>query len=140
MEESAASSEEISATIAEIDNNVSDIAEKVKHGSEISNHIISRAMTLKKEATTSTEKAKDIYHNVRLNMEKAIEDTKKLLHKSVYLQNTILSITEQTNLLALNAAIEAARAGESGKGFAVVADEIKNYPKNLLKQLEEFKR
>lgn len=124
MEESAASSEEISATIAEIDNNVSDIAEKVKHGSEISNHIISRAMTLKKEATTSTEKAKDIYHNVRLNMEKAIEDTKTITQISIF-ADTILSITEQTNLLALNAAIEAARAGESGKGFAVVADEIK---------------
>ncbi len=124
MEETAASSEQITATVAEIDSNVGTIADKAKEGATISNQISDRAVTLKKEAMDSAGNAKTIYNSVRGKMENAIEQTNTISQISL-LAETILSITSQTNLLALNAAIEAARAGEAGRGFAVVADEIR---------------
>lgn len=124
MEETAASSEEITATVAEIDFSVSTITDKAKEGASISNQINERAVVLKKEALESDRNAREIYHDVREKLEKAIEQTETISQIGV-LADTILAITGQTNLLALNAAIEAARAGEAGRGFGVVADEIR---------------
>ncbi|ULO05786.1 methyl-accepting chemotaxis protein [Paenibacillus sp. 19GGS1-52] len=124
MEETAASTQEMTAAIHEIENNVRTISGRVKEGAEVSGQITERALALQHDANESTENAKRIYESVRIDMEKAIEQSNSISEINV-LADTILSITSQTNLLALNAAIEAARAGEAGRGFAVVAGEIR---------------
>jgi methyl-accepting chemotaxis protein len=97
MEQVAAGSEELNASVREI----------------------SEAMVKSKETAMSAvdKVAKADSEARRLN------DAAQAMSGIVEL---IGNITGQINLLALNATIESARAGEAGRGFAVVASEVKS--------------
>jgi methyl-accepting chemotaxis protein len=92
----ARATEELAASINEIDRQVADVRGVVEQASRTADATDGTIRSL-------ADKARDIGEVVAL----------------------IQSIAAQTNLLALNATIEAARAGEAGRGFAVVAAEVK---------------
>ena len=104
----ASASEELTASIKEINRQVMDSAAMAKD-----------AVTLSEQTThTMTE----------------LSDASDKIGHIIGLINDIAS---QTNLLALNATIEAARAGDAGKGFAVVATEVKNLASQTAKATED---
>ena len=137
MEETAATTEEINTSTYEIKKAVDSISKKAEEGTIISKEVAVRANKLKENAISSTEKANDIYTDVKKDLDLAMEQI-KTVQKIDLLADTILQITNQTNLLALNAAIEAARAGDAGRGFAVVADEIRKLAEQSSKAISDI--
>ena len=124
MEQSAAVTQEINATTQDIESAVNSISSRASEGALTTNEISLRASKLKQDALLASKNTNNVYNNVKIELQSAIEKSQAVSQIEILAQ-AILQITEQTNLLALNAAIEAARAGESGRGFAVVADEIR---------------
>ncbi|WP_417790344.1 methyl-accepting chemotaxis protein [Terasakiella pusilla] len=105
----ASSTEELSASIAEI-------SQQVTSSTEVAGRAVDRSQVMNGSITRLESSAREIENVI----------------------NLINSIAEQTNLLALNATIEAARAGEAGKGFAVVASEVKNLANQTSGAIDEI--
>lgn len=140
----AAGMEETSATTANMVENVDEILASARSidelataGAEMSTAVNKRAEELRETTEAATRKTEEIYRDVKVKADAAIEEAKGV-DKINEMTNTIMEISSQTSLLALNASIEAARAGESGRGFAVVATEIGNLATQTTKTVTDI--
>ncbi|MCL2897696.1 methyl-accepting chemotaxis protein [Brenneria tiliae] len=104
MVETAASMEELTATVK---NN----ADNARHAGQLA-----------RQASGNANRGGDIIKQVVTTMSDITGSSRKIAD----ITSVINSIAFQTNILALNAAVEAARAGEQGRGFAVVASEVRS--------------
>ena len=111
VSQQAGSIEELSATVAEIN----EVIHKNAGETTSANNIVAQAAS---ELESSSRSMSELMS--------AMEDITNVSNEVSKIIKTIDDIAFQTNILALNAAVEAARAGEAGKGFAVVADEVRN--------------
>ncbi|MCC4831409.1 methyl-accepting chemotaxis protein [Shewanella sp. 10N.7] len=113
----AAAITQMSQSLAEVNNEISNTHKSSCHASEIALQGQNALKSLHKAVADVSEKAdKTQQRMVSLN---------KLVTNVESITESIAHISQQTNLLALNASIEAARAGEFGRGFAVVAEEVR---------------
>ncbi|MCL1828107.1 MAG: methyl-accepting chemotaxis protein [Oscillospiraceae bacterium] len=106
------------ATIEELSDSVSDIAQKTKANAATAGKAAGLAGTIIENAEKGSRQMDEMISAVR-----DINEAGKSIERII---KTIDDIAFQTNILALNAAVEAARAGQHGKGFAVVAEEVRN--------------
>ena len=122
----------------ELGNAIENVAKKAGEAAKQSSDIMDRAGKQYKISKRSADEVVSIYETTKEDMERAIEDSKRVGEINA-LTEEILAISSQTNLLALNASIEAARAGEAGKGFAVVAEEIRSLADNSRQAVDKIR-
>ncbi len=128
-EETAASMEQMNATVLEVARNAGTAAQRAGEAqakAQEGQQVVGKAVEAirKVDATTA-------------GLKQSMDGLSERAQAIGKIMNVISDIADQTNLLALNAAIEAARAGDAGRGFAVVADEVRKLAEKTMAATKE---
>ncbi|MEK8051364.1 methyl-accepting chemotaxis protein [Ideonella sp. DXS22W] len=124
-ESQAASLQETAASMTQIQQTVSDTAERAGRGADLASTVRSVAQRGQGAVRDTVDSMDGISASSR-----NIGDILQVIE----------GIAFQTNLLALNAAVEAARAGDSGRGFAVVAAEVRGLAQRTTQSAKEVRQ
>jgi len=123
--EQAASINEITSSLGEIEKSSTQTIEKAKALGEVAELTRTKGQLGLDAVEQSITGMKNVREKVQ-TIAKTILELSNQIQQVGEITAAVNTIAQQSKMLALNASIEAAKAGEAGKGFAVVATEVKN--------------
>ncbi len=140
----AATSSEMSASVAEITSTMEELSASSSQIAEYSESVVSIANRTYEDSVRGSDAMQRLVekmHRIGLDNQNALNEILELGARSKEISKImeiIDTVADQTKLIAFNAALEASSAGEAGKRFGVVAAEIRRLADSVTESTGEI--